>query len=192
MRKLIGTLAVGTVAAVLVAQAASGGALGAFGKALNEAQALRVNYNLVPIGGAPQAITVDLAKPNRARLETSRELIVLDGKEIVTLNKRDNKFARTPQTDAELAKLMAREEFSMWAGFFNADAMKGVRGSRDLGVRNRRGMQLQAIEISLDAQGRRKNTSTSTDPTTSSVRPRWSLPVAEGPRRPSSRYASSR
>lgn len=158
MRKLIGTIAIAAVGTALVAQAGSGGALGAFGKALNEAQALRVSYNLVPIGGAPKAVTVDLSKPNRARLETPTQLIVLDGKEIVTFNKRENKFARAPQTEAELAKLMARDEFSMWAGFFNADAMKGVRGTRDLGVRNRRGMQLQAIEVNLDPQGRRKNT----------------------------------
>jgi thioredoxin-related protein len=118
-------------------------------KALSEAKALSVTYTVQMIGGAPSSVSIDLAKPNLARIETSKQIIVSDGKTTTTYDKTANTFYKTPTTAASIVKLMSSNDLSIWAPFFDSKAIKQPSNIRALGAVKRKGMTLQAFEFTL-------------------------------------------
>jgi thiol-disulfide isomerase/thioredoxin len=152
MRRVLGIISL-AAAAVAVA-GTSGNSLAGFASAINGAKSLSANYTVTPVGGAADTYTVVVKKPNMARIETPLQLIVADGKTLTTFDKGAKTYFKKPQTDEELAGLFASDELNVWAGFFKLDAYKPVR-TRDLGVRNRKGMNLSGVEAAYDAAGKK-------------------------------------
>lgn len=116
-------------------------------QALAAAQSLRVEYTVQPIGGAPSKFSAILAKPNLLRLETDATLVVSDGKELVTYDKKEKTYVRQPLTEALLASALEPAEWALWAPFFQPKALDRATPVRALGQRVRRGVAMQTVEI---------------------------------------------
>jgi len=155
MRRAIAFVGAATLAAVIVAQGQGSQLLANFTKALNDAKSLSTTYVVQPVNGSPTNISVELAKPNMAKIDTPTQLIVADGTNITTLDKKEKTFYKKPQTSADLLELFKGDELGLWAGFFNSKALANVASSKNLGTKNRKGMSLNVVEASVDAKGRK-------------------------------------
>ena len=155
MRRAILLFGAAALAAVILAQGQGSQLLANFSKALGDAKSLSSNYKVIPLGGTPSEITVDLGKPNLAKIDTPSELIVADGTSITTYNKSEKSYYKRPQTDADLKALFKGDELNLWAGFFNGKGVAGAGSAKSLGTKNRKGMTLNVVEASADAKGRK-------------------------------------
>ncbi|MBC8065010.1 MAG: thioredoxin family protein [Chlorobia bacterium] len=143
------------LAAVIFAQGQGNQLLANYNKALSDAKSLSTNYKIIPVGGTPSEVTVELAKPNMAKIDTSSELIVADGTTITTYNKAEKAYFKKPQTDADLKALFKSDDLGLWAGFFNSKAISTTGTAKSLGTKNRKGMTLNVVEAWADAKGRK-------------------------------------
>lgn len=115
--------------------------------ALNKAESVKATYTVMPIGGAATSYTIQLAKPNMARIEKPSAIIVADGVNITFYDKNDNTYYKRAQTQAELNALFASDELSVWSPFFNADANKAVATAKALPNKNRKGIEFKVVEV---------------------------------------------
>lgn len=154
MRKLIG---IAGIAAVAIFAFAQGGKdlLSGFSETLNKADSLSATYSFQQVGAAPSAYVVTLQKPNRARIDRPNELIVADGKTIVTLDKKSNTYFKKAQTAEDFGRLFADDDLNLWSSFFNKDALAKVAQTKSLGNKSRKGMTLAAVEAMMDKNGRK-------------------------------------
>lgn len=134
---------------------AQSGPLGEYGRILFKAKSLNSTYTVQLIGGTSDSYTVELKKPNLARIDTPTQLIVADGKNITTLNKADNVYYRRPSSDFELKAVMSAEAVNLWAGFFNPLAYNPIV-TKNLGARIRKGLSLTGTEGTYDSKGDRR------------------------------------
>lgn len=117
-------------------------------QALNRAQSLRASYSITPIGGASTDYTVELSKPNLARVDTPRRLVIATGREIVTYDKSDNAFIRRPELEGDVARILAPTATEIFTPFVNPDYFKQVVNPRSTGQVTRRGLVLQGVQYS--------------------------------------------
>ncbi|HVL37974.1 MAG TPA: hypothetical protein VM328_01160 [Fimbriimonadaceae bacterium] len=153
MRKHLVLLGFAAMAVVVLAQGVGAELLSSFVKALNSAQTLNVTYTVQPIGGAPETITLDLAKPNLAKIDRLRETVVADGKTITTYDKAAKTYYRQPQTPELLRGLFASHELGIWSSFFDANAYKTISRAAASGQKNRKGMVLNVLDLTIDRSG---------------------------------------
>lgn len=155
MRKIACFAGIAGLALLALAQTSGKDWLNGFVKSLNTAETLSANYTVQQLGnGAAQPYRIDLAKPNKVRLDRPNELIVADGKTIVTYDKARKVYFKKPQTDAELAKMFTASDASLWSSFFKGDTYAKAGAAKVLGAKNRKGMTLTAVEVPLDAAGK--------------------------------------
>lgn len=124
-----------------------------FAKNLNSAKSLSATYTLQPIGGVPATYNMQLSKPNLARFETPRLIVVADGKNITTYTKADKTYSKEPQTNENLQGLFADDDASLWLAFFNGDALSGARMVKNLGPKTRQGVDYTKIQATMDPGG---------------------------------------
>lgn len=155
MRKIALMLSLATAALVVVAQTPNLGPLSTFATTLKDAKALRAEYTYQKIGNSPDKYTIELAKPNLARIDKSDELIIADGKTITVFDKSEKTYYKRPQTDAELKGLFSEDDVALWYGFFSETAFSKVTGAKAAGKKVRKGMSLDVITAPMDSQGRK-------------------------------------
>jgi len=153
MKKLIFAVAAAT-AAISFAVAMGQGTLAGFTKALGDAKSLNVKISSQVIGGAPETISMDFAKPNKARIETATKLIIADGSKITTLDKKANSYFSKPQNAASFKNLFKGDALQIWSAFFDGKAITPV-SVKDKGNRTMRGESFKVVEATMDNQGRR-------------------------------------
>lgn len=117
---------VSLAAVLLLAAPQTGGALPNHVKALTAADQLSATYSVTKVGGATEKFTVQLSKPNKARIDTPSRLIVADGTTITTYIKADKVFVKKAQTTDELKSAFDDKSLKLWLPFFDAEALKGV------------------------------------------------------------------
>jgi len=120
-----------------------------FTTALNSAKTLTVTYTVQPIGGSSTAYKLELAKPNLAKIDSPMQLIVADGANIVTYDKTKKTYFKKPETDQELKKLLAGNDFSLWAGFFDPKATDKYKSVRAAGTKTRKGVVYNVVVFNL-------------------------------------------
>jgi len=145
MRKTLGFALVAALAAVAVAQTTSGNLLSDFGKTLNDAKTVTSTFTAQTIGSGADDYSIALKKPNLARIDTPKELIVADGKTVTVLNKAENTYFKHAQAEGEEVGLIASDELRLFAGFFKADAYNGAR-TKPLGKRAVNGSAMNVVE----------------------------------------------
>ncbi len=160
MKKLKWTLGIAAIAVLAFAQSGSQLVSG-HNKALTDAQTLKATYTLQVLGGPSSEYTIDLAKPNLARIETPSEQIVLDGKNVVRYDKKTKTYFKDPQTPALMKEIFADDTLNVWAPFFNEKAMVPV-SAKNLPQVNRKGMKLNTVEATFEG-GKVVTLYTSTD-----------------------------
>ena len=82
-----------TFAALAFGQIGTSTLLTSFGKAINDAKAVTSNYTFQTISkGGKEDYSITLKKPNMVRIETPKQILVADGKELTTYDKAENTF----------------------------------------------------------------------------------------------------
>src|SRR5688572_9607035 len=104
-RKSIWIAGVVGAATLALAQGSGSPILNAYVRTVNEAPALSVDYTAQMIGGSSVEYSIDLAKPNKARIDSPAQLIVADGTNITTYDKSCNTYFKEPQSQAALMDL---------------------------------------------------------------------------------------
>src|SRR5689334_11791181 len=141
MRRLIAIGAIAGLAVWVFAQVSGSDMLGSFAKSLNGAKSLSTTYTVQRINGGSSTYKVDLAKPNKARIDTPSQLVVADGTNITTYDKNDKSYFKKPQTDSDLKDLFATDELSLFGPFFDANFFNNkVVSSKPGGQKNRKGV----------------------------------------------------
>ncbi len=154
MNKFISMAAVAGLAVFVYAQVSGTSMLANFSKALNSAKSVSATVKAQVVNGTSSTIKVDLAKPNMARIETSTQLIVADGKTITTLDKSDNTYFKKDETDKDLKELFKSDELQMLAPFFDASAYANLT-SKTAGTKNRKGVAYNVVDVNMDGKGKR-------------------------------------
>lgn len=153
MRRIL-ALGLAVASALVLAQGTGSNSLDAFNKALNSAKTLNATFTVQPIGGVASTYNIEFAKPNKARIDTNSQLVVADGKTITVYDKKDKSYYKQPQTDAELKALLKPDELATWSAFFGNNPYNGA-SVKSLGQKSRKGENLDAVQISADAKGRK-------------------------------------
>ncbi len=131
------------------------GPLSDFNLALFKAKSISAAYSVQMIGAGSESYTMYLKKPNLARIDTPFELIVADGKSIVTLNKSDNVYYRRPWTVMEAKSIFRTESANVWSGFFDPGAYIPIV-TKNLGSRTRKDQTLSGVQATYDSNGDRQ------------------------------------
>jgi outer membrane lipoprotein-sorting protein len=156
MRRLIAIGAIGALGAFVFAQVSGSDMLNSFAKSLNGAKSLSATMTVQRIGGSSNTIKVDLAKPNKARIDTPTQLVVADGNTITTYDKTDNSYFKKPETDGDLKALFAPDELSLLGSFFDAGFYKGrVVSSKPGGQKSLKGTSYDVVVATMDDKGKK-------------------------------------
>jgi len=154
--KKFAVLAGVVVAGLVLAQGSS--PLSGFVKAMNDANSLSATFTYQKIGGTSTTYSISMAKPNMVRIDKPGEMIVADGKTIVTYDKKSKSYFKLPQTDAEIGRLFNDDEFSLFAPFFEPKAFDKLAKVTPAGTKNRKGITFDVVEATVDAKGFKKAT----------------------------------
>ena len=73
-----------------------------------------------------------MQKPNKLRLDTPDNLIIADGTNITTFDKKGGVFYKQPETTEDLKVLLDDDKYSLFNGFFGEapKAIKSVDGDK--------------------------------------------------------------
>jgi outer membrane lipoprotein-sorting protein len=151
LRRSIGFLAVCGIVA-MAAATTENLLLSSFASAINGAKTLKSDYLVQEIGGTRDDYAVALKKPNLARIDTPSELIVANGKDVVTYDKAAKTYYRQLQTPQLLKGLFTTEPLRTWSGFFDPNAYN-TDAARDLGTVTRGDKTYDAVESQMDPRG---------------------------------------
>jgi len=147
MNKPVATLCTIVGATFALAASSISPDLEGFATAIHSAQSLRASYQYIEVNGLRTRYDVALKKPNLVRLDEPKQLIVADGKNIVTFNKQDKTYYKEPETDETLNAVFKPEEVKVWGGFFKANAYQPF-SSKDMGAVTRGSESLNQVSSS--------------------------------------------
>ena len=88
------------------------------------------------VGGSATSYSIDMKKPNLLRLDSDTTLIIADGTNITTFDKKQGVYYKQPQTKEDLRVLLDGDQYNLFNGFFGTtpNVLKSVDGqSRTLG-----------------------------------------------------------
>jgi thiol-disulfide isomerase/thioredoxin len=154
MRKPLGFLFIGALVAVAVAKIGSSTALADYAKSINGAQSLSTTFIFQQVGGVLERYSVDLKKPNLARIDEPDRLVVADGSQITTFLRAQKTYYKQPETPESLAALFRTDALESWAGFFTPDAYRPTV-SRDLGTAQKGQQTYTAVEAQYGPAGQK-------------------------------------
>jgi len=158
MRRIIGIAVLAGAAVFVIARGSGSEALSKFVTTLNSAKSLSVTYKVGPVDGAPATVSLELQKPNMARIDTAAQLLVADGKTITVYDKKANQYYSKPETATDLNGLFGSDDLAIWSGFFDSSAFSNVASTKDLGTVNRRGQVMDALQLAYGKEGRKVET----------------------------------
>lgn len=97
---------------------------------LKSKNSISAKVSVQEIGGTSTSYTIDLKKPNLLRLDTATTLVVADGTNITTFDKKEGVFYKQPQTKEDMKVLLDDDQYSLFTGFFGdaPNAVKSVDG----------------------------------------------------------------
>jgi thiol-disulfide isomerase/thioredoxin len=140
-------------AALVLTNAPAKTQLDNFTAKINAADSLNVSYKVIEVAGATTDYVVNLAKPNKAHLETPGRIIIADGDKITYFDRKSNKFYKKTQTPELLKEAFDDMSLSVWLPFFDGKAFEGLNSIRDAGKQKIGGQDLSVVEVKADAKG---------------------------------------
>jgi thiol-disulfide isomerase/thioredoxin len=158
MKKALGWVVLATVAVAAIAQNNGMSVVNSFAKTAYDAKTLKVNYTSQVIGGSPRQFNIELSKPNKARIESDSQLIVADGANIVTYDKKSKTYFKQPQNEAALMGLFKNEDISLWRAFFDGNFGRSVVSAKAMPNKTIGGQPLKVVQVAFDATGKTSTT----------------------------------
>ena len=126
--------------------------LSSFSKAMTDAKTLKVDYVVQQIGGLSDHYNLALKKPNLARIDEPTQLIVADGANIITFDKKAKTYYKQPESAGLLSAIFANDALHPFSGFFNSNAYNPV-ASKDTGTVTRGSATYNTVQASYDSTG---------------------------------------
>jgi thiol-disulfide isomerase/thioredoxin len=114
---------------------------------INGAVALKASCTVQLVGGTPSVVSLELAKPGSARIETATRLVVADGTEITTYDKTAKTYYKQPETVQLVTKALTNAGVGVWNAFFDAGACNNASDVQVLPAVNRKGMNLTPVQF---------------------------------------------
>ena len=133
-------------------QSAVSPTLAAYAASINGATSLNASYIVQQIGGVRDEYTIDLKKPNLARIDEPGKLVVADGTQITVFDKAHNIYFHQPETDQALKAIFNVDALSVWEGFFVTNAYQPT-ASRELGSVERGPTSYKGVEAQYGPAG---------------------------------------
>lgn len=130
MRKSLFVIALAAVAGISMAQYRGSHLLASYATALGKIQSISTTYSITPVTGLPEEFKADLSRPNRARLESPKLVVLADGQTIYIYSKKKNAFYKRGQTEDGLKALFSDWNVQFLAPFYNQDAFTSVYDAR--------------------------------------------------------------
>lgn len=124
--------------------------LDSFVDTIHAADALNVAYTVQEVGGVREEFKVNLAKPNKARIETPREIVVADGSQITTFVKDKNMFFKKAQNPQAFKNMFSDLSLTIWLPFFDEKALSNVAQAKNGADVNRGGSRLKQVNVVAD------------------------------------------
>jgi len=156
MRRFIAIGAIAGLGVWVFAQSSGADMLASFAKTLNGAKSVSSTYVVQRVGGDSVTYKVDLAKPDKVRIDTPAQLIVADGKNIITLDKGDNSYFKKPETTADMKALFANDDLNLFGAFFDPAFYDGkVLSSKPAGQKMRKGVAYNVVTATMDKYGKK-------------------------------------
>lgn len=116
---------------------------------LNAGQTLRATLSVQEVGGATTELTLLLAKPDRAKIESPAQLILTDGKTLTDLDKKANRYTTSEASEATLLAALNKPATFAYTAFFQSDPKKLFATSRNTGTRKLRNVDVSTIAVTL-------------------------------------------
>jgi outer membrane lipoprotein-sorting protein len=145
MRKLVALATLLVAASIVLAGLTSSDPLANSAQALHAAKTLSATFTAQRIGGVAMTYQADLAKPNKARIESENQIIVADGSSIIVYNKGDKTFEKRTQNEAETKALFSSKETVLLGAFFDPGFSSRFGTVSSLGKKSRRGVAYDAV-----------------------------------------------
>jgi thiol-disulfide isomerase/thioredoxin len=152
LKKTLGFITFSGFAALALATGSDSLLLPTFAASIHDAKSLKTDYIFQELGGNRNEYSLTLKKPNLVRIDAPNQLVVADGTDVTTFDKRAKTYYKQPETPALLAELFRADPYKTWAGFFDAGAYKVV-SARDLGTTTKGTASYDAVETQIDRNG---------------------------------------
>ncbi|MBI1332062.1 MAG: hypothetical protein GC165_04190 [Armatimonadetes bacterium] len=147
MKSILLTSLAALLGVALVPQADAPSAVKDSVATLHDAKTLKAELTVRKIaGGSVEKETLEYGKDGMFKIETPSSLAVSDGKTVWVLDKAKNTYTEGP------ANLDRTKNVDVWAyaSFFNAEALKGVKGYVDKSVKTIRGVSVHEFQLTLE------------------------------------------
>jgi len=118
--------------------------------AINAPATLKAVCSVQLIGSAPSNVSLELGKPNLAKIDGAARLVVADGTDITTYDKTARTYFKQPETPQLLAKALNDAGVGVWNAFFDAKGIKGAQDVRVLPAVTRKGVSLTPVQFSKE------------------------------------------
>lgn len=155
MRRIIGIAACAGLAAFVIAEVSGTDMLNGYAKAMNSSKSVSASFTIQKPIGSTVTYQIDLAKPNKASINSPTQIVVADGTTITTYEKSDNSYYKKPQTDADFKALFANDDLGLFGSFFDANYYGKVVSAKTAGTKVRKGVTYNVVDAKMDQAGKK-------------------------------------
>lgn len=139
---------IGSLLPAALPSAADAPHLADFSAHLAKAQSLEVHETMQAVNGAPESLSLTLARPNKARIDFGNQIVVADGTTVTTYDKARNVFMKEPQEKATLGSLLTGQDLAIWSAFFGVKSFNPDNATA-LGKQTLNGQDFEKVQFAV-------------------------------------------
>lgn len=143
----LSTLSLGAIAAAITFQV-NNPLLNGHVEKLKQAGSLSITFTVNRIGSELEDQTLVLSKPGIFRYETPSAVVIANGTNVLTLDKKSNQYFEEAQTPEALKKVMGSDVLWAWSAFTDDTFMKPVTAARAGASRPIKGVPVKEVNVS--------------------------------------------
>jgi len=114
---------------------------------LKGANTLTVNFTFNKLGTDVEDHKLVLSKGGLLRWETSDSLVVANGSQILTLDKKTNQYTEEPQTPESLKKVLNSDAIWAWSAFADDTFLKPITDAKTGAARKVKGTAVKELNV---------------------------------------------
>lgn len=139
------------MATLAVAVQSGSGLLKSWSTRLQQAGGVTAAVTTQEVGGGRANYSVEMAAPNKVRLETPTTLVISDGSSIYSYYKAQKAYVKEPFDAKLLRQSLAQDEFRFFAPAIDAQAFDSFGSVTSAGKINRRGVEMEGVKAVISA-----------------------------------------
>lgn len=115
---------------------------------LKQAGSLTVSFNVNRLGSELEDQKLVISKPGAFRYETSSSIIIGNGTNLLTLDRKTNQYFEEPQTADTLKKVLGSDVLWAWSALTDEAFLKPVTDARTAAARRVKGVPVKEVNVS--------------------------------------------